>query len=435
MFPDDTIAAISSAIAPAARIIVRLTGPQSLPITAALCQNESLDPNTAKQITLTFASLRCPAWIYAFHAPHSFTGGDMVEFHLPGNPLLARMFLDHLLSSGARLATPGEFTARSYFAGKIDLTAAEGIAATIAAANQDQLDAARELLAGQLASRLTPIMDSLADTLGLVEVGIDFSEEDITFLLTDDLRNRIQSIDRDLSQLLDESDRFEQLVHEPRFVLVGRPNAGKSTLINALAVHPRSIVSDIPGTTRYVLSNQIDLPHGPVQLIDIAGLEETRETGISEKAQQLAHRAIESADFVLLIQEVTDNRPTLPLPRSPDMTIFTKSDLRDRKPLAGEILVSAKSGSGLTNLKHTLNTLAFGSSHGATRLALNSRHVTALTAARSTLSNLLALPTTAPAEVIAMELREALDSLGQILGDVSPDDLLGRIFSRFCIGK
>src|SRR5271170_1090774 len=242
MFSDDTIAAISSAIGPGARMIVRLSGPQSLEIAERLCPGESIQATAAKYAMLDFASLRCPAWIYTFRAPASYTGDDLIEFHLPGNPLLARLFLDHLRSDGARPAEPGEFTARAYLCGKMDLTAAEGVAATIAAANQEQLDAARQLLAGELANRLAPVMQSLADTLGLVEVGIDFSEEDVTFLLTDDLRRRIESADRDLAQLLDESDRFDDLVHQPRIVLVGRPNAGKSTLINALANRPRAVI-------------------------------------------------------------------------------------------------------------------------------------------------------------------------------------------------
>jgi tRNA modification GTPase len=435
MFSDDTIAAISSAIGPAARIVVRMTGPQSLDITSRLCPNELFEAASAKKVTLNFASLNCPAWIYTFRAPASYTGEDLIEFHLPGNPLLAKMFLNHLLSIGTRPAEPGEFTARAYLSGKMDLTAAEGVAATIAAANQEQLDAARQLLAGELANRLTPMMQSLADTLGLVEVGIDFSEEDVTFLLTDELRTRVESADRDLAQLLDDSDRFEELVHEPRIVLIGRPNAGKSTLINALANQPRAVISPIAGTTRDVLSAALDLPHGRIQLIDIAGLDDQPDDSIQEQAQQHAKRAIESAQYVALVQDVTDNRPAPSLPRPADLTIFTKSDLKNRPHTPGEILVSAHNGMGLTELRTALDSLAFGTVRTGARLALNSRHVSAVTQARSALSNLLTHESNIPVEVVAMELREALDALGQVLGNISPDDVLGRIFSRFCIGK
>ncbi len=502
MFSDDTIAAISSATAPSARIIIRLTGPRSTEITATLAPNQSFEPrlcletpraavrsgfgsparsddeaywnrNTARrsdaagdpktQATparsfqtepststhtfLHFSNLTFPAWIYTFRAPASYTGEDLIEFHLPGNPLLARMFLDHLLSIGARPAEPGEFTARAYLSGKMDLTAAEGVAATIAAADQDQLDAARQLLAGELANRLTPIMQSLADTLGLIEVGIDFSEEDVTFLLTDELRTRVESANRALTQLLEESDRFEDLTHEPRIVLIGRPNAGKSTLINALTKKPRAVISPIAGTTRDVLSAPLDLPHGRIQLIDVAGLDDRAGNPIEDQAQQHARRAIESAQYVALVQDITDNRPPQPLPRPADLTIITKSDLNptvSRDPTCGEhsrteesaILITAPTpAAACLTCSSPWTPLAFASTHTGTKLALNSRHITAITQARSALSNLLTHESNAPAEVIAMELREALDALGQVLGNISPDNVLGRIFSRFCIGK
>src|SRR5690606_19456396 len=163
-----------------------------------------------------------PAWLYVFGAPRSYTGEDVVELHLPGNPLLARLVLDELIQRGARQAEAGEFTARAYFHGRLDLAAAEGVAARVGAPHERERRAARQLLAGELARRLTPLMDRLAETLALLEVEIDFSDEAVTFLERDEARARIEGLRAALQRLVDESVRFERLSHEPRIVLVGR---------------------------------------------------------------------------------------------------------------------------------------------------------------------------------------------------------------------
>jgi tRNA modification GTPase len=454
MTSGDTIAAFSSATAPAARIILRLSGPHACALAQSLCSGYSPAPVSATQYYLHFANLRCPAWLYVFRAPHSYTGEDLIEFHLPGNPVLAQLLLDELLRRGARLAEAGEFTARAYFAGKLDLTAAEGVAATIAAGSDEELQAARQLLAGELAQRLRPAMDSLAQTLALVEIGIDFSEEDVTFLPTDEIRHRVNEIDAALARLLNESARFERLAHEPRIVLVGRPNAGKSTLLNTLAGRSRAIVSNIAGTTRDVLSATVDLSHGRVQLIDVAGLEEPDAAGDSIETQMRAHamQAVESAEHVILIQDAVKPLPPPAIPRPFDLTVLTKSDILkdspppptpgqrysvgpDSSPLHPNIIVSAHTGAGLPELREALDHLAFNRARAGVTLALNRRHVAAIEEARAALSRTTDRLNDNAAELIALELRESLDALGRVLGSITPDDILGRIFSSFCIGK
>jgi tRNA modification GTPase len=284
-------------------------------------------------------------------------------------------------------------------------------------------------------------MDQLADTLALVEVGIDFSEEDVTFLATDEIHRRVTEIDANLEALLRDSARFERLVHEPRIVLVGRPNAGKSTLINALSGQMRSIVSDIAGTTRDVLSVPVDLQHGRAQLLDVAGIESTKDADEIERLMQdHATRAIQTAEYVVLVQDATDSAPLQQLTRPPELVVRSKSDLvPPMRTAANEVAVSAKTGAGLDQLRRKLDRLAFGGSENAigASLALNRRHVAGIDEARSALSRVAAAcgSTNAAAELIALELREALDALGRILGSVTPDDVLGRIFLSFCIGK
>jgi len=434
--PADTIVAISSAVGAAARMVVRLSGPLAPNLARALCRLDDPPSPGAARVRLHFADLVVPAWLYVFRAPRSYTGDDLVEFHLPGNPVLCRMLLDHLRSAGARDAEAGEFTARAFFNGRLDLTEAEGVAATIAAQTEDELAAARQLMAGELARRLRPVTDAVAEMLALVEVGIDFSDEDVTFLSPEQVRSRIAEADSALEQLLSDSTRFERLRHEPTAVLVGRPNAGKSTLLNALAGRPRAVTSPVAGTTRDVLSAEVALERGMLRLLDVAGLDAGREESSDSIERQMrarALRAVEEADLVILVQDLTDPAPAPAVDRRSDVVVRTKSDLAPAIEHAG-VSVSAHTGDGLPALRDRLDRLAFGERSARTSLALNARHVAAVHEAREALARAASATDGSP-EVLALELREALDALGRVVGAVTPDDLLGRIFSTFCIGK
>jgi len=432
----DTIVAISSAAGLAARMIVRLSGPTSLDLLKTFGGGDW--PHAGHRIQrLAFDDVAIPARVAVFLAPHSYTGEHLVEFHLPGNAILAKMLLEELLAKGARQADAGEFTARAFFNGRLDLAQAEGVAAVIAATNQQQLDAARQLLAGELSQRLHPVMQSMADTLALVEVEIDFSDQDVRFLPHGELHLRIAAAVAGLERLLNESARFERLDHQPTIVLAGRPNAGKSTLLNALAGHGRAVVSDLPGTTRDAISATVMLKTGQVRLIDVAGLQaelpadDSPQASIARQMQQAALRQIESADILLLVRDATDPRPPLPLPRPPQLEVLTKSDLLPSPPKEGSA-VSAKTGLGLDKLREHLDRLAFAQSAGSARIALNARHLSAIEQCLQAFGR--AAQETA-SELIALELREAVNALGEILGQLSPDDILTRVFARFCIGK
>jgi tRNA modification GTPase len=430
MVTNDTIAAISSATGHAARMIVRISGNSARSLASNLAIPTS-DRPFARRGLLKFSGMNCRAWVYQFISPRSYTGEDLIELHIPGNPLLARMLLDWLISHGARQAEPGEFTARAYFHGKLDLSQAEGVAATISAQNEQQLAAARRLMAGELANRLRPILDLLAETLALVEAEIDFSEEPVEFISSQKTVFGVDGIIEQLQTLISQSRQFEKLTHEPTIVLAGRPNAGKSTLTNALAGKDRSVVSPQAGTTRDVLSVEIALPRGIARLIDIAGIE-SPDGEISRQMQHLAQRAIEQADVLVLLRDVTDSRPDIPLTRTPHLRVFTKIDLVES--ISGDSLsVSAKTGQGMEHFRLMVDSLAFGTDSTGANLALTTRHqqaiagsIVAMSRARIVLDS---------AELLAAELHQALNCLGQVLGIVSPDDILDKIFSKFCIGK
>ncbi len=451
---EDTIAAISSSTGAGARMILRLSGSRALEIAASLCPVELQTPAGAYLQTLSVRGISVPLHVYVFRAPRSYSGEDLVELHLPGNPPLARLVMRTLLAHGARAAEAGEFTARAYFNGRIGLERAEGVAATIAAHNQEELAAARQLAGGELSRRLAPMMDNLAQVLALVEVGIDFSEEDVTFIGGDLLRARIDDIGQAIAQLLETSARFQRLAHEPQIVLVGRPNAGKSTLLNALVGAERSVVSSTAGTTRDLLSAEVAVDRGMVHLIDAAGIDQSEpensddspQAAIARQMRQQAMHVVASADLVILAHDLVDSDDALALHRRPDLLVLTKLDTcsdemaRDVAHRIGRtgvptIAVSAKSGANLIELRGMLSNLAFaGSSTGSSTLALNSRHLSALDEARAALNRARAAVDGGP-EIIAMELREAIDALGGILGAVTPDDVLGRVFAAFCIGK
>jgi tRNA modification GTPase len=390
------------------------------------------------------------------------------------------MLLDELLRFGKepiRAAEPGEFTARAHFSGKLPLEACEGVAAAIHASNQRELSAARRLLAGELAARLTPLREMLAETLALVEAQIDFSDEGISFLQQSELRERMQTVEASLRRLLTDSARFQRLAHEPRVLLVGRPNAGKSTLLNALCGTDRAVVSNEAGTTRDVIWATAVLSRGIVHIADAAGLEpdagegepgrprpgsgprtarlSSKETDahqhIAEQMQSRATTAAERADVLVLVRDATDAREPISLPRAPDLVVRSKIDLmavagvgdpgppgvRLRRAQSSRDVgyrISAHTAAGMSDLRDALDQLCFGHSAVAESLALTGRHVASIEDAIAAVARATS-EITGGAEVLALELREALDAVGQVLGHVTPDDLLGRIFSTFCIGK
>lgn len=490
----DTIAAISSPPAPSARIIVRLSGPRAGDIVRQLqvgIQDEwnrggvyfsrlkigsfcgtGVSPVLAGQAhgqdtCATRGTLELPVQIYYFPGPHSYTGEEVVELHAPGNPLLARMILEELIAHGARPAEAGEFTARAYFSGRIDLTQAEGVAAAIHAQGEAELNAGRRLMAGELARRLKPLSDLTAETLALVEAGIDFAEEGISFLPVNELRRRVTQLDGELEKLVAESARFERISHEPAVVLAGRPNAGKSTLLNSVAGQMRAVVSATSGTTRDAIWAEVELPRGRVRVTDVAGIGHSEQeplgqtednppvSAIERQMHSQAQKAIATADVVVLVVDLMDERPMLALSRVPDMIVRTKADLNlgcDSLPPSrgtpGEggspgvpnlsctpiVSLSAHTGEGIEQFKRTLDLLCFGESAAGAALTLNSRHLQAIAEARAALECARACMDEGM-ELLASELREALDALGRITGQITPDDLLGRIFSSFCIGK
>jgi tRNA modification GTPase len=452
----DTIVAVSSPPGRSPRGLIRFSGPDTRRIIAALIDDtvNDLPPRRVTTVRLTIPPM--PALLSLSNAPHSYTGQDTAELQVPGNPALLDRLLHLAIHTGARLAEPGEFTFRAFLAGKLDLTQAEGVAATINATSEGQLNAAKHLTDGELGTLARNLVDDLGTRLALVEAGIDFTDqEDVVPITPADLHTHLNRIQTQLTNLLANSRSWGEVQALPRVVLMGAPSAGKSTLFNALLGQQRAVIHPIPGTTRDALCEPMTLTahNGTLSellLVDIAGLTPTSTnpvTPLEQKAQAAAQNAIDRADLILYIIDPTQpqNDPP-PHTNTPTLTIHTKSDLPQPSTTNHQspIQVSALTGQNLDTLKNSIANLLgdLPVSISAHMLALQPRHehairsaLTELTHARQRLSTQLTHRSLDDVELIADHLRLALNGLAALGGQLTPDDVIGKVFATFCVGK
>ncbi|HSW44695.1 MAG TPA: tRNA modification GTPase [Phycisphaerae bacterium] len=469
---EDTIVAVSSPPGTSPRGIVRLSGPRAGELAGTVFESVEgpglKDTGGWRRLSgraRVDENARVPAEAYIFRSPASYTRQDLIELHIPGAPALLAMVLDTLKRAGARPAEPGEFTARAFLAGAMDLTEVEGVAALISAQNDSQLRASEALLHGQLSRQSTRWRDELADLLASIEARIDFAEEPEEFISTRRIRATIEQILTPLEQLCRAAPAAERLEVLPTVVLVGRPNAGKSTLFNRLTGMDRAIQSATAGTTRDLLVAPMTLPGGEVLLVDSAGLTshdrgDECPTGDepAHMAEQASRQAIREADAVILVADVCE--PLGPAaaafvgsPRGQPVGIAAnKVDLLTREqreawirqagvdvPMAA---VGAHTGEGIEALRSMVHDLLFAdrAGHEVPAITLSNRQREALSEASEALGRARGLcdeasPGGEPAELVAAEVRAAMNALSLLTGEIVTEDLLERIFTRFCIGK
>ncbi|MBI3570864.1 MAG: tRNA uridine-5-carboxymethylaminomethyl(34) synthesis GTPase MnmE [Gammaproteobacteria bacterium] len=383
-----------------------------------------------------------------FPAPHSFTGEDVLELHGHGGPVVLDMLLTRALELGARLALPGEFSERAFLNGKLDLAQAEAVADLIEAGSESAARSALHSLQGEFSRRVHALVEGLTRLRLYVEAAIDFPEEEIDFLADERVLQELDVLEHDIAQLL-ESARQGCLLHDGMtVVLAGPPNAGKSSLLNALAQTETAIVSHIPGTTRDVLRERIHLDGMPLHIVDTAGLRESRDEIESEGIRR-AREQMERADRILLVTddsaagESAVQEAITMLPRNlPRTHVRNKIDLTGRAPgiadVSGniEISLSVKTGAGLDLVRQHLKECVGFQPAGEGAFIARRRHLDAIRRAQACLvQGKVRLKESRAGELLAEELRLAQQALSEITGEFTPEDLLGRIFSSFCIGK
>ena len=475
---DDTICAIATPRGEGGIAVVRISGRGALPVASHVVRLRSgrlLDAIRNHQLvradlllspisisglpgdhpTVDTRAISDDALVVVMRAPYSYTGETVVEVHCHGGPLVVQLLCEALLRNGARLAEPGEFTKRAFLNGRLDLAQAEAVADTIRARTEASLRIAEEQLQGRLSTVVNGLRDRLVDMLAHVEAGIDFVEEDISFIECEELGRGLEEAVRRLGELIDSYRGGRVLRDGVTAAIVGRPNVGKSSVLNALLRADRAIVTPVPGTTRDVLEELVDINGVPVRLVDTAGIHSTDDP-VEVEGIQRALRARERAELVLIVLDGSE-----PLTHEDrelvegqhgqvKLVVVNKADLPQAVDLAevaavaklevgqGVLGLSAKTSVGLHTLRERITASVLQPQLEASEGVIVSRlrHVTALGRAKDGLDNgLQAVSKRLSGEFVAADLRGAVDALGEITGAVTTEDILDRVFSEFCIGK
>ncbi len=446
---EETIVAISTPPGRGGIGIVRLSGPASRAIAEPLLKlRHPLAPAQARfaEILDTTGETLDEAVVTYFAAPHSYTSEDIVEIAAHGSPVLLDHLLRQCITSGARLAEPGEFTQRAFLSGRLDLTQAEAVHDLIESTTLHQARIAAQQLGGSLSRQITPIKQQLIALIAALEAGIDFAEDDIDLLPESEITSQIAAIQAPLIAL-EQTFAYGRIVRDGfTLAIVGRPNAGKSSLFNRLVQRDRAIVTATPGTTRDLVTERVSFEGIPVELIDTAGLrhstDEAESIGITKSREAMAE-----ADVVLLVLDATqplheeDHTAIATLADRPLLIVVNKQDIahaaQQMRSTHPSIATSALTGTGIPELRRAILSIVTKQAPNVeTALLTNLRQQQSVVSAAAALTRAkLAATKIIPHEMLLLDLYEALNSLDALTGSTASDDILNLIFSKFCIGK
>ena len=443
-YPKDTIVAAATPAGRGGVGIIRLSGPEAGRIVEQMT-GPLPEPRFAgyREFRDADGAPVDSGLVLWFPGPDSFTGESVAELHGHGGPVVMSLLIEAAIGLGARRAEPGEFSKRAFLNGRLDLIQAEAIADLIDSGTAQAARAAHRSLCGSFSGAVQTLTEQLIRLRLHVEAAIDFPEEEIDFLADDALQAEIRQCQAAFDELARQAGAGRLLRDGLQVVIVGKPNAGKSSLLNQLSGQEAAIVTEVAGTTRDILRERIDVDGLPVELVDTAGLREDPDT-IEAEGIRRARKALESADAVMWIQDVTAAEPPRPEEKLPDVPVLI---LRNKVDITGEpaglvsdapivLNLSAKTGAGLDELRSALKRLAGYSDAGEGAFTARQRHVDALNeAAGHFAAGRKALDEERAGEIFAEELRLAQEALNAITGEFTSDDLLGRIFAEFCIGK
>jgi len=459
---NDTIIALATAQGTSAIGVVRLSGEKAITFCDSVFASKKLKAknlHAAASHTIHFGVLHDnnviidEVLVSIFKAPHSYTGENTVEISCHGSPFIEQQIIQLFLKQGARLANHGEFTLRAFLNGKLDLSQAEAVADLIASNSATSHQVAMQQMRGGFSNKIKLLRQNLIDFASLIELELDFSEEDVEFADRTDLKKLVASIQRIVQKLIDSFEVGNVIKNGIPVAIVGKPNAGKSTLLNALLQEEKAIVSDIPGTTRDVIEDEMIIDGVLFRFIDTAGIRETTDIiesiGVEKAYEQIKLSSI--AIYLFDVHEITPNElrqivtEIQPHAHNSQLVLVAnkidKEDMeytyREFSEFKDMVFISAKEQTGIDGLKQHLVKLFDNSTVNVTEtIVTNARHVEALRHTNSALLKVLeGLNNNVTGDFLAMDIRQALHYLGTITGEISSDDLLSNIFSRFCIGK
>ena len=458
----DTIAAIATARGEAGIGIIRVSGSLALPIAAEVFRSpRAISPIKLPTHTLTYGhvidatasdEVIDEVLLGVMHAPRTYTGEDIVEFNCHGGIVPLTAVLDLVVKNGARIAEPGEFTKRAFLNGRLDLAQAEAVAELIASKTDLSRKIAVEALAGKLSDTVNRLSDQLAGLLAEIEASIDFPEEDLDFMKVESQLETARTIQTDLTTLLETAAEGRLITEGVNVAILGKPNVGKSSLLNALVGTTRAIVTDIPGTTRDTIEETVNIKGIPLKLIDTAGIRQTddivekhgveRSKAVLDRAELLllmfdASQPLNDADLELL-QIAASPRAILILNKIDLPVVTAPAALLAHCPKKRVVETAIPEGKGLDKLKAAVCEELLGGELriGESPIVTNARHQEALRRADEGLNYAIeSLENGMPPELVAVDLRISLDGLGDIVGKTTTEDILDRIFSQFCVGK